>query len=73
MTFTSAGEMPGDWYGIRFRDTGPASLLDIEGGAIGHCRIGVDVVYHDIRLVGVTVAWKNRMDLSLAISLGRGG
>ena len=27
---TSAGAQPGDWYGIRFRDTGPGSLMQLE-------------------------------------------
>jgi len=70
VVFTSANGQPGDWYGIRFRDTGPGSLLDLTGGAIEFGRYGVDVVYHDIRLHGVAI----RHTLEKAIDLtGAGG
>ncbi len=69
-TFTSAGAQPGDWYGIRFRDTGPGSLLQMERCTIEYGRYGVDVVYADIDLLRVTV----QHTLEKAIDLtGAGG
>jgi parallel beta-helix repeat protein len=67
---TSATAQPGDWYGVRFRDTDAGSVLDLEGCTLEYGRYGVDVVYADIRLVSCRI----RHTLEKAVDLtGSGG